>query len=545
MSQPKPLAQPSGLNLQDILYVLFRHKWKIVISSTLGCLAAATVFLFYPTVYESQAKLLVRYVVDKSAIDQVDSHATAGPSNENLLTSEAEIVKSWDLAAQAAKAIGVERLDSKSSTAPEISRAAQNIQSGLTVTPIRGSNIISVSYRNRDPQLAAAVLKELVTLYFTKHLEVHRSADAFNFVSQQSDEVRARLRQTEENLKRLKDKAGITSLSESSAILNTELARTREGLKAAEADRADQQAVLKEMEKPLPGRSKTAGSTTVANNEIVQQYQSIIARLANLRQTDLELVSRYTQKTDGPKLLDEIQWTRQVYRRNDQPRDSATQFTKSLGRERPFVGAERNEALNLARERYRRQNDTGFSYHRSKKNFDVLVKEAEQELIKKKIDDSLVFKASEDELARLSELQKLNQVQIENLEKQRTDFELKYPGLAATLPSTSEDLKAEMAAERGRLVAIANERARLAGMQARIEALKSHLDDIREQDASLPRPLFRLSNLSAPRKSKRTITSISKQVLRRRGLTKFWIRQKCLILALFRALRWPVRPAVT
>ena len=51
------------------------------------------------------------------------------------------------------------------------------------------------------------MLRELISVYFTKHLEVHRSADAFNFVAQQSDEVRARLNQTEEELKQLKGDA--------------------------------------------------------------------------------------------------------------------------------------------------------------------------------------------------------------------------------------------------------------------------------------------------------------------------------------------------
>ncbi len=66
MSQQKPVAQPSGLSPQDILYVLFKHKKKILTSAVIGIAAAAAVFLLYPTVYESQAKLLVRYVVDTS-----------------------------------------------------------------------------------------------------------------------------------------------------------------------------------------------------------------------------------------------------------------------------------------------------------------------------------------------------------------------------------------------------------------------------------------------------------------------------------------------
>ena len=65
----------------------------------------------------------------------------------------------------------------------------------------KGSNIIFVSYKNHDPEMATLVLQELLSRYFVKHLEVHRSAGAFDFVTQQTDQVRARLNQTEDALK--------------------------------------------------------------------------------------------------------------------------------------------------------------------------------------------------------------------------------------------------------------------------------------------------------------------------------------------------------
>ena len=482
MPQPKPQAQPSSLNLHDIFYVLFRHKWKIITCSLIGFGAAAAVFLLYPTVYESQAKLLVRYVVDRSAVDQVDSKASTGPAGENLILSEAQILGSWDLAMQVASAVGVERLVPGSQGTQDLSLAARNIQLGLTVAPIPGTNVIQVSYRNRDPELATLVLKELVTRYFTKHLEVHRSADAFNFVSQQSDEVRGRLRQTEDELKRLKDQAGVLSLTESTTNLNAELAKTREALSGAETERAEQQAVLGEMDKPLPGQDvKSQNGSSVASTEVLQQYQNIITRLASLRETDLDLISRYAQKTSKPSILDEIQRTRQVRSQADQLTATA-QPGRIAPRPTAFVGADRDEAQSLARERYRRQNDSGFSYQGTKKSFDTLVKEAEHELIKQKIDKSLIYKASDDELARLAQLQTLNQQQIDNLEKQRKELEQKYPGLAATLPSARpEELQAARSAERARVTALAAEQAKLAGITARIQVLDSHLDDARKR----------------------------------------------------------------
>ena len=130
MSQPKIVAPPSGLNVQDILYVLFRHKWKILLCAAIGIGAAAAVFLRFPTIYESQAKLLVRYIMDTSAIDRIDSSG----SNETLINSEVEILTSWDLAMEVAKALVAERLLPQSAGGSNITNTAGAIRSGLNVT---------------------------------------------------------------------------------------------------------------------------------------------------------------------------------------------------------------------------------------------------------------------------------------------------------------------------------------------------------------------------------------------------------------------------
>ena len=45
----------------------------IGILTAIGLLAAAAVYFFYPAHYESQSKLLVRYVLDRSAVDPIDT----------------------------------------------------------------------------------------------------------------------------------------------------------------------------------------------------------------------------------------------------------------------------------------------------------------------------------------------------------------------------------------------------------------------------------------------------------------------------------------
>src|SRR5436305_11128498 len=155
-----------------------------------------------------------------------------------------EILTSWDLAVQVAQAIGPRRL-LPTTREPTESAAARSIISGLKVISDKGSNIILVSYKNASPEMATLVLQELLSRYFVKHLEVHRSAGAFDFVSQQTDQVRTRLNQTEDALKSLRDKTGVVSLKDGSTALTAEAAKTQEDLNAAEAELAEGRAIVK------------------------------------------------------------------------------------------------------------------------------------------------------------------------------------------------------------------------------------------------------------------------------------------------------------
>jgi uncharacterized protein involved in exopolysaccharide biosynthesis len=219
-------AHHSSFDRADVLFALFKHKKRIIFGAIAGLAAAGAVYLFYPAVYESDAKLLVRYLVERSSVDPGDSAKNPGggyaTTTDTAIRSEVEIISSWDLAVEAAEAIGPKRLLPGFKGTPTKEDAAASIASGLKVTGKTGSNIIFVSYQNRNPELATLVLNELVNRYFNKHLEVHRSAGAFDFVTQQTDQVRARLNQTEDALKNMKEKAGIFSLESSTAALTDE-----------------------------------------------------------------------------------------------------------------------------------------------------------------------------------------------------------------------------------------------------------------------------------------------------------------------------------
>src|SRR5437868_3944080 len=247
MPEHRTEAEASNINLSNILLALLKRKWMILLVGAIGLLGALLVMLLWPRSYESDAVLLVRYVLDRSAVDPetrdggaVGSKATT--TNDTFINAEVAILKSWDLAVQTAEALGPKRVLPDVKGEPSVSQAAGAIFGGLDVQTTKNSNVISVSYTSSRPDVAPLVLNELVNRYFTKHLEVHRSAGAFDFVSQQTDQVRARLNQTEDALKSVKLKAGILDLKGSGGELSSSAVKLEQQLRTAEGDLEEQRA---------------------------------------------------------------------------------------------------------------------------------------------------------------------------------------------------------------------------------------------------------------------------------------------------------------
>src|SRR5438552_18868400 len=99
MPEHRPENEPSTFTVHNALLAAFKHKWLIIICTLIGLIAAAGVWFFYPVPYASQVKLLVRYVLERRAVDPVESASTnARRSPDTVVAFEVDILRSWDLA---------------------------------------------------------------------------------------------------------------------------------------------------------------------------------------------------------------------------------------------------------------------------------------------------------------------------------------------------------------------------------------------------------------------------------------------------------------
>src|SRR4030095_9731806 len=104
MPEHRTEPEPSKINITNILFAIFKWKRTILGLTVAGILIAAAIFFFYPATYESDARLLGRYVLERSGYDPVDA-ITGGKSgiglgNDGVIAAEVSILTSWDLSVQ-------------------------------------------------------------------------------------------------------------------------------------------------------------------------------------------------------------------------------------------------------------------------------------------------------------------------------------------------------------------------------------------------------------------------------------------------------------
>jgi uncharacterized protein involved in exopolysaccharide biosynthesis/Mrp family chromosome partitioning ATPase len=249
-----PVRPRSGLNVRDVLFVLFKHKWKIILLSMLGFGGAAGLAYkaWISPSYETQAKLLVRYVIERSSVDPYESKQDAsGRKGTEVMDAEIEIIRSADLAMAVAEKIGPEKLLPGLKEPPTKTEAATQIIKNLSVVSARGSNVIHLGYRDPNSQMAVSVLRQLIESYFEKHLQIHRSTGAFDDVARQTELARSRLSQTEQELNKLKTDSGVLSLADGKSALESRRSSIRESLMDAQIQLAEQQVKVSSLESAM------------------------------------------------------------------------------------------------------------------------------------------------------------------------------------------------------------------------------------------------------------------------------------------------------
>lgn len=312
MQKSQPQAAKSGFNVQDALFVLFKHKWMILALSLIGLLAAALVYRNRVPLFVSESKLQVLYVLQRENVDSFQKQTTPGQEPLNsVIGPEMDVLMSVDVAIAAAEKVGVSKILPKAGPGATASDAANVIRDGFKVGPGLGSNVLHLIYSNPNPELAKEILEALMACYFDKHIMLHRSAASFESIAAQTDEAEKRLKSTVDELNKLRGESGILSLASANNEMESTKARIKEELTATEAEYAEQEAAVNAVEEAV---EKSVADSEKANAEkannqktlaapanVVTEYKTLMDLLGFLQKRQLDLQVKFKS---GNRLLE-------------------------------------------------------------------------------------------------------------------------------------------------------------------------------------------------------------------------------------------------
>jgi len=296
-----PENSSGGMNLTDIYFILFRRKWIIILFGLLGIAAAGAVYLRYKPVYRSDAKLLVRYVVEeKPPLMSADNTRVREPDSAGatIIQSEIQILTSLDLLSQVADAVGPSKILGDVPGQADKFVAAAAIAERLRVDVPPRSDIIQITFRHSDPAVVKPLLDRLVAEYLTRHAEIHRGAGSLDsLLSQQADHLRSLLQATDEELRKLKSEAGVISLEENKTTLIQEMSEIRRELFNTQAELAGMRATTSRGTNVVASTNGVQASVEIPN-DIVSLYRETLVHSTAAREREHALRTQWSD--DNP-----------------------------------------------------------------------------------------------------------------------------------------------------------------------------------------------------------------------------------------------------
>ncbi|MEW5801023.1 MAG: Wzz/FepE/Etk N-terminal domain-containing protein [bacterium] len=307
-------------SLRDLLYVIFKHKGKIVLVFLTVFALAVLVISMQKPVYVSTAKILVKEGRENStpttAVMDVPERIMDTTRLEDI-NSEIEILRSRLLAEKVVEKLGYDLTSSSADTGQAPARSAISqilsnsiqalknllshlfpsplltssplspfesavltIQRHLAVQLVENSNVIQVSFSSPDPRVTVDVINTLLDFYLDHHLLVHKTPGAYQFFSDQAIEFQQKLEDSEKRLEEFKKRSSLAELDLQREILLRQKGEYESGLEQVESSIDGTKEQLQQQEDQLADQEHIIWQYEISRvNPLKEQLDSQLSQL--------------------------------------------------------------------------------------------------------------------------------------------------------------------------------------------------------------------------------------------------------------------------
>jgi uncharacterized protein involved in exopolysaccharide biosynthesis len=308
-----------GLDVKSMVVVWFKYRVRVtlVLVAALSLSTAASILM--RTQYESTASVLVKIGRELVYRPEVGNTQAALPTmdKDNLIASNIAIITSNEIAAKVIAEVGLARLYPKIAGVEEISpielwigekirdvqdflnvqrpsketEAIRMFMRRLSVTTVKKTDIIAVTFMHPDPVIAAQVANLVVDRFQEKVGEIYSNPN-LAFMQKSVTDEEAGLAKAQGDLNNYRQKFGVYSLDAQMDMLLKQKMDVDTGLKNAEAHIAELGGMIATL---VDQRSHTPQSVRLfAETERHRSIDDAQTQVLNLSLQEKQLSSRYT-----------------------------------------------------------------------------------------------------------------------------------------------------------------------------------------------------------------------------------------------------------
>ncbi len=245
-AQTEPETEESAVPLSHYLWILRRHKWRIL-AFVLGCVAATVVASSRLTaIYESTAAIDIDRQAPAGVIGQ-DAARMAPNDADQFLATQVKIIQSDSVLRPVAQRFRIPLLE-RGTIATDLptSRAvrAPVVLKDLKVVRPPNTYLLLISYRSPDPDLAANVSNAVAQSYIehTYNIRFRAAAGLSAFMEKQLEELKAQMERSSAALAQFEKDLSVINPEERTSILSARLLQINTEFTNAQADRVRKQA---------------------------------------------------------------------------------------------------------------------------------------------------------------------------------------------------------------------------------------------------------------------------------------------------------------
>ena len=245
---PEPESEEPVVPLSHYLWILRRHKWKLL-AFVVFCVASTVVVSSRLTpIYEATASIDIDRQMPTGVIGQ-DAARMAPNDADQYLATQVKTIQSDSVLRPVVERFKIADLERATLDRKLLPSRVQNAPvklKNLKVTRPPNTYLLLISYRSPDPELAANVANAIAQSYIlhTYNIRFTAAAGLSSFMEKQMEELKAKMERSSAALAQFERDLSVINPEEKTSILSSRLLQLNTEFTTAQGDRVRKQAAF-------------------------------------------------------------------------------------------------------------------------------------------------------------------------------------------------------------------------------------------------------------------------------------------------------------